>query len=151
MCVSAGVTFHWGGGLYLDISSRDWVETQAEVLGLDIKKFRNRDGDVNYSITISYEYIVAGKRYQNNMFGFLNYAVSSDSFFYKEARKIESRQPKSKNIQVYVNMDKPQQSVVLRYISTIFYSVYIMFSLVFLIFSLACWYLLYRSFKRVGD
>lgn len=95
--------------VYRTYQAQSWTETPCEVVSSRVQSHRSDDG-TTYSIDILYKYMVDGKEFRSNQYGFMNFSSSGRS----DKSKVVRAHPKGKKTVCFVNPKDPSDAVLMR-------------------------------------
>ncbi len=95
--------------LYKLIKIFFYKKTTGKIIKSQVKKVENQISYEAYYPDIEYEYIVNGKRYKSSKIFLTN--IESD---YKTIKKLVEKYPEGKEIDIYYNPFKPEESILKR-------------------------------------
>ena len=105
--------------LYKFRASKTWLWASGEITSAEMEKrvSRGRSRTVTYHAAIVYDYSVDDTKYSGSKVAFGEYGTSNPN----HARQILNRYPIGKQVQVYYNPSKPEDSVLERRLSPAVY------------------------------
>jgi len=100
--------------LYKFSTSKTWLSTTGEIISSEMETKRGGRGrSVTYHAALVYDYSVEGTKYSGSRICFGDYGSSNPN----HARQILNRYPAGKQVNVYYNPSKPEDSVLERRLS----------------------------------
>jgi len=125
-------------------SAKSWVSVSATVVSSKVKSHKS-DDSTTYSPYIAYRYKFGGKEYLGDQYSFL----SGSSSGYAGKAAIISQYPKGSSFSLYVNPQKPSESVIQREASKSL--LVALFPLVFIVVGLSIGVAAFRSINDRPD